>query len=311
VREPLLIHMVCSFMCSSCPVRRRHSSPSLANHIPVFRHGGTRFVPSVRALSLLVQTLDVQKGVLTEARSCKHLRAFLGDAYEDARIAWKTQGSSGAPASSSSKPASGKKSTSAKKPASERKPTSSKKTTKRGRDAEDDDEEHEEQPKKKARPASTRSSKRMMKVEEGPEPDADEQVEEEDADMGSPRAEAEAKLEDPPATAAADDDQDELAEIDGIRPNKVLKDGEEHEAQSQTRSASSFQAALTQAHWGKLGDVQDQADFRPLLLVRLLPTRLCMLLNSFQHVSRAYSRTRQATPMLTLRRLGAIRVVAP
>lgn len=95
------------------------------------------------------------------ARSCKHIRSILGDAYEDARLTLKNPDGVN---QQKNKPASKVK-----------KPTS--KSVKRKKHEEEDDFDDEEEKPRKKKPTSSRSAKRKVKDEE-----EDEEVDEDDED---------------------------------------------------------------------------------------------------------------------------------
>ncbi|KIJ22572.1 hypothetical protein M422DRAFT_786411, partial [Sphaerobolus stellatus SS14] len=106
-----------------------------------------------------------QGGAPVNARSCKHLRAALGDAYEDARLQLKnphgqtTKGKKKAPASKGKKPAS-----------------SAGKRKRDDEDGDDEDEDEDASPKKR-----TRSSRRGKKKAD------DDEEEDDDDDEDSPK----------------------------------------------------------------------------------------------------------------------------
>lgn len=97
----------------------------------------------------------------TNARSCKHLRALLGDAYEDARLHFKNPDGP-APKSKSS----------GKKPASKARGTQSSARTKKGDEdddeGEDDDEDDDGATSGKKQPALLLANK--WDLESGPDP---------------------------------------------------------------------------------------------------------------------------------------------
>ncbi|KAJ3539047.1 hypothetical protein NMY22_g4910 [Coprinellus aureogranulatus] len=127
-----------------------------------------------------------QKGVAVNARTCKHLKAFLGDAYENARVV-KAGGEVKEPAGGSkgkAKPASKAKAEPKAKPASKVKPAND--------DEEEDGQEEEdaEPPAKRARTArgakatSTTKAKAKAPVKEEPiEEEPSEDAEEGDGEV--------------------------------------------------------------------------------------------------------------------------------
>lgn len=172
-----------------------------------------------------------QKGVETNARTCKHLKSLLGEAYEAARLAMRTGSGStvtATAAAAKAKPASkAKAAAAAKKPASKAKATSAtaKKPAPRGRkvkeevfgeedDGDDDDCEGE-------------VDEDAMDVDSKPEVNADANGTSPVHHLSFPRA-----LKSLPA--------DELAIINGIAPRLVLVEGEEHEVKSATRCVFSM-----------------------------------------------------------------------
>ncbi|EIN04603.1 hypothetical protein PUNSTDRAFT_92533 [Punctularia strigosozonata HHB-11173 SS5] len=165
-----------------------------------------------------------QKGVTVDARTCKHLRAILGDAYEDARIAAKGGAATGA--------AKAKGGAKRKKAADEEveadggeedeKPAL--RSSKRVKTASGSNPPSKAKPPSKPKPASR--AKRTLKVEE-PDADGDE---EDPMEVDGPQAEGDEK-----AVAADELSEDEMACIDGVRPAVYLKDGEEKEVQSQSK----------------------------------------------------------------------------
>ncbi|KZT40618.1 DNA ligase/mRNA capping enzyme [Sistotremastrum suecicum HHB10207 ss-3] len=147
------------------------------------------------------------------ARSCKHLREVLGDAYEDARL---KQAETLLPDEQKSQPSKEKpKSTSkaAAKPKSKTGSTATKTTrgSKRKREAEEEDEDEKVEESKEEEPPATVAEPEPPAIQAANEPEA------EAATGGGP--------------------EDVLAEINGIKPLKYLADGEETEAKSHTSSS--------------------------------------------------------------------------
>ncbi|KDQ57285.1 hypothetical protein JAAARDRAFT_35922 [Jaapia argillacea MUCL 33604] len=124
-----------------------------------------------------------QSGVPVNARSCKHIRAALGDAYEDARLMLKNP--DGPPPKSKAKPASKAKA----KPASSKatKPASTRGKAKKAEDDEEGDDDDDDKPAKKtraAKPPSSRAAKptttkgkRKQDEDDDDEEDAEEEEE--------------------------------------------------------------------------------------------------------------------------------------
>ncbi|KAK7453457.1 hypothetical protein VKT23_011730 [Stygiomarasmius scandens] len=133
-----------------------------------------------------------------------------------------------------------------KKPASRastRKPPS-----KRKKADEDDEEEETKKPVSKAstKPSSKAKGKapaRKLKLEE----DIEEKDEEEEQEKRE-EADADAEEAKPQAAASSSSSGDELAEINGIKPKVVMKDGDETEVKSQT-SNSSYKVKRTWDHY--------------------------------------------------------------
>jgi DNA ligase-1 len=111
--------------------------------------------------------------------------------------------------------------TSSDKPAS--KPTGKARGTKKVRSAPDS-----------TKSAPSRESTRSTRSIKRKAPDDEEPIEDQ-KDEGEPEASTDEKeaMDVKPDTAAVDDD--ELAEINGIKPNVYMRDGEERDAKSQTR----------------------------------------------------------------------------
>ncbi|KAG7086629.1 hypothetical protein E1B28_002571 [Marasmius oreades] len=147
------------------------------------------------------------------ARTCKHLQTLLGEVYEEARIKFKASNPEPAKAPPSKKPASKLSS----------KPTSTK-----------------AQGKPQSKPQSASKGKRKREEEE--------EEEEEEEGEGEEMEESETdELMDTGDDKVASN-SDELAEINGIKPNVLLADGGEREVQSQT-SNSVYKIKRTWDHY--------------------------------------------------------------
>ncbi|EAU82651.2 DNA ligase [Coprinopsis cinerea okayama7 len=183
------------------------------------------------------------KGQPVNARTCKHLKSLLGDDYEAARLELKG-GSSPPVKTSKAKPA-----PKAKTAAKRKKPA----------DEDEEGEEEEEKPAKrgrkapasgsKSKPASKAkpSSRRGKPVDEDEQDDDEEEEEEERPAKRARKAPTSKVSSKPPSKTtkvepeeANDDDvmvvdsNEELAEIDGIKPKVILADGEVKEVKSAT-----------------------------------------------------------------------------
>lgn len=170
------------------------------------------------------------------ARSCKHLKALLGDDYEEARIRLKNPDApppKGKPASKAKKPASTSKSSASNSKATQ-KPAASKRKRAVEDHVEEDPEEDKQPVKKRTRSkpestASNASAKVTAKVAPSKEEDdvkmdvVQEEVKEGDAD---------------------DVPEDELASINGVTPKILMADGDEKEVSSLTRLVSSVPSPL-------------------------------------------------------------------
>ncbi|CEL62034.1 DNA ligase (ATP) [Rhizoctonia solani AG-1 IB] len=150
-----------------------------------------------------------QSGIKVEVRTCKHLKELLGEAYETER-------------------------TSSDKPAS--KPTGKARGTKKVKSAPDS-----------TTSAPSRQSTRSTRSIKRKAPDDEEPVEDQ-KDEGEPEASTDEKeaMDFKPDTAAVDGD--ELAQINGIKPNVYMRDGEERDAKSQT-SSSVYKVKRTWDHY--------------------------------------------------------------
>ncbi|KXN82465.1 DNA ligase [Leucoagaricus sp. SymC.cos] len=157
-----------------------------------------------------------QAGVPVDARTCKHLKSYLGEDYENARIAWKNPDGP-PPKGSKSKP---------------------KASTKRKRAGADEVDEEEDKPAKK-KASTSRASKRAKAASKRAKAEPEE---EENAEM-TPVAEV---VESALNQALAGDD--ELAEINGVKPLVALRDGEEREVGSAT-SKSKYKIKRTFDHY--------------------------------------------------------------
>ena len=191
-----------------------------------------------------------QKGIETNARSCKHLAELLGEAYEGARVAWRRStggsGSSNAKPSSSVKPASTAKPALKAKPASKAKAESAKPAPKR-RKVEKDPYVSDEEDKLNA-----------VKEEDG-EDDAEgeDQDGEKDDDMdvdgeGSFFISSFTSLFLTYALLSIqlDDQADPLACISGQRPKIILEDGEEKEVKSKTsKTGAGYKCKRVDGHF--------------------------------------------------------------
>lgn len=227
----------------------------------LYRLGETRYHLLYEGTPLTAQVTDCfcQSRMPTNARSCKHLRSILGDAYEDARLALKNPDGAPAPIAGGKKAASKGKAASSAKPAS-----SAKASTSRGKRKKVDDEEDEaEEPPKKA-PRSARATRASARGKVKKEEDAGNDAEEEEVKPKKPQSSARGrtakgkeKVSGQPAPILENDEEmdeapkddvkpeqaadeaptggDELAVINGIKPKVMIKDGEEVEAKSMSR----------------------------------------------------------------------------
>ncbi|TFK20564.1 DNA ligase/mRNA capping enzyme [Coprinopsis marcescibilis] len=142
-----------------------------------------------------------------DARTCKHLKALLGEVYEDARVQWVLGGAGSVAAAAVGAGAKGK-------------PTSKRAAA---NDPEDDEEN--------SKPATKKPKLGVSPIREMDE-DAD-------ADVKMAEAEADEEVTDEPEPEApdADADADELACINGIKPTILFADGEERSVKSMSSSA--------------------------------------------------------------------------
>lgn len=202
--------------------------------------------------------LAVQKGVATDARTCKHIKSLLGDAYEEARLRMKAGGSAPAPPKPASKKATagskrkkpdedGEPEEDAKPAKRTRKPASKAVSNDDGNDAEeakpakrtrkpaseavakDADEEEEEgekprrssrKPASKATPALKPASKATPAVK-SKAPKKEEEDDNMDVD------------EDASAVVAQNVPTSDTLEFGGLKPAAHLDDGEEREVKSE------------------------------------------------------------------------------
>jgi hypothetical protein len=143
---------------------------SIPPHICVLLYSSRQHMPgTLRRAKIAVRTTDAvrlqawrnQSRMPTNARSCKHLRALLGDAYEDARLKLKNPDGDTFGQNSRAKPASKAKGK-GKAAASPRK-----KKAAGGDDDQDDDEDDEDAPKKKV-PELLLANK--WDLDDGPDP---------------------------------------------------------------------------------------------------------------------------------------------
>ncbi|KAL0060661.1 hypothetical protein AAF712_012538 [Marasmius tenuissimus] len=157
------------------------------------------------------------------ARTCKHLQGLLGEAYEEARIKYKTaQGESADVKPSSSK-----------KPASTTKPASTKPASKKA-DTKPASKKADTKPQSKSQ-TNSKGKRKREEVEEVIEEEEEAKAEEEEDGMDT-------------AEDGAAIGEDELASINGIKPKVYLKDGEETEVKSQT-SSSTYKVKRTWDHY--------------------------------------------------------------
>ncbi|KAG9104665.1 hypothetical protein FRC07_009757, partial [Ceratobasidium sp. 392] len=140
-----------------------------------------------------------QSRVKSEVRTCKHLKELLGEAYELARIALTTTKPPNKATTSKSH---------SKSESSNNSRPHSRNTRSRKRKASDEDEDANKDEDEADKPASTASKDDKDDKDDKP-------------------AQPDSKIP----------DGDDLAEIDGIKPNAYLKDGEEQEVKSLTSSA--------------------------------------------------------------------------
>lgn len=174
------------------------------------------------------------------ARSCKHLREVLGDAYEDARL---KQAETLLPDDQKSEP-----------PKEKEKPKSKGKAATK--------------PKSKAEGAATKPTRASKRKREAEEDEAEEKEEENnDEEPPAPVKEPETTVDEPqPQAEATGASDDILAEINGIKPLKYLADGEETEAKSHTRYALLLSSLQPLVDVSQFFSVQNQTDMGSLLL---------------------------------------------
>lgn len=190
----------------------------------------------------------LQKGVQVNARSCKHLKSLLGDKYEENRVS--------------------KAKWLADKDKPDSKATSSSTATKKRKKADSDDDddaedeeaeelsEDEDAPKSKSKGKGKAPAKKP-KLAPAAEEDSVTEDESEDEDVAMPDVaqdvsdEDVAKLSDDNDDGVAGDAHgqpgssagDELAEINGIKPEVYLADGVEKEVKSMSRYIRNLFAA--------------------------------------------------------------------
>lgn len=214
-----------------------------------------------------------QKGVATDARTCKHIKSLLGDAYEEARLRMKAGGSAPAPPKPASKKATagskrkkpdedGEPEEDAKPAKRTRKPASKAVSNDDGNDAEeakpakrtrkpaseavakDADEEEEEgekprrssrKPASKATPALKPASKATPAVK-SKAPKKEEEDDNMDVD------------EDASAVVAQNVPTSDTLEFGGLKPAAHLDDGEEREVKSE-RGKTVYKVKRTMGHY--------------------------------------------------------------
>jgi DNA ligase-1 len=158
----------------------------------------------------------------TNARSCKHLRELLGDAYEDARLLLKNP--DGDTNYKTSKSSGAKKAPAEKKPPSRRAPARGKRKNDEREEVDDEDDvEVEAKPAKRARTTAKGKARETMV-----EPKEDEGMDVDEEKTQSAEIEQSSQ-------ARSDEADDELASINGLKPKQVILEGEEIECKSQTR----------------------------------------------------------------------------
>ncbi|KII90494.1 hypothetical protein PLICRDRAFT_39053 [Plicaturopsis crispa FD-325 SS-3] len=203
-----------------------------------------------------------QSGAPVNARTCKHLRAVLGDEYEDARLALKNP--DGAVAASSKSKGKGKAAskTSAAKPASKAKAkvVGMKRKTRAAEDDEDEDEDEEvEEEKSLSKPTRT-ATKRKTRADED-----DEDAEVEEKKPSSKRTRTTTKRK----TRADEDDKDEEVEEEKkpssrrtrtTTKRKTRADEDDEDANVEEKKPSSKR---TRAATKKSDDGEDQKVVKP------------------------------------------------
>ncbi|KAF9442750.1 hypothetical protein P691DRAFT_810139 [Macrolepiota fuliginosa MF-IS2] len=157
----------------------------------------------------------MQARIPVNARTCKHLRSLLGDAYEDARVELKRSGHASGDLGA--------------KPASKAKPGSRTKP-----------------------PSNVKTSSKPVK---GKQLDAQEEAVTEDVGVNDNEGDDDPEGRDTDEKEGEDEERaspesgrDELAEINGVTPNVYLKDGEEREVSSQS-SSSKYKVKRTWDHY--------------------------------------------------------------
>ncbi|KAJ2931053.1 hypothetical protein H1R20_g6035, partial [Candolleomyces eurysporus] len=190
-----------------------------------------------------------QSGMPVNARSCKHLKSFLGEAYELARIELKNPGGAAA-AGGAKKPASKAKAPAAKKekapPKPKKAPAKKKKVEEEEEDEEEDEEDEEEEEEVKPKKAAPKRAAAAAKAPAAKGKGRAKVKKEEDEDEDEDAMDVEDDVK--PAGGAKADPNDELAEINGIKPKVVLVEGEEHEVKSAT-SKSVYKVKRTLDHY--------------------------------------------------------------